>query len=120
MDKIDWTKPIETIAVDVNGANVPAQYVRTLRTSNKCRHVIVWKNYGEEFVETCDDFGFRYHAHLPKIKPFIRNVVPPLVLYGIKGVTRSWGQTQLPTDTHRIVLKSDDLHRLMTPIGGSQ
>ena len=103
MNKIDWTKPIETIAGN------PAKLIHILKNA-RCPYVVELTDpFGSQSVRCFRDgsLGCTY----------LRNVAPPLVLYGRPDIAEAdWSRRRFPLDTHMLTLTPEDLARCMRPV----
>jgi len=122
MNKIDWTKPIETL----NGHSATLLHVLE-NDYVVCKHSVIYMNDNKEYLLQCNEFGQIVDGgpndNRRRLTLFIRNVAPPLVLYGrleplwpndIEGT--GWTHLQGRTDTHVMTLTPDDIKRLVKPI----
>ncbi len=113
MNKIDWTKPIETTQ------GYPATLLSVLKGTDYPYLVVIADHFGNETAHT---FG-----ELPSTSSnagnHLRNVAPPLCLYGrleerwggdIEGM--AWTHTRGKSDTHVMKIPADRLNEFVKPL----
>ncbi len=99
---IDWTKPIEAL----DG------------TAAKLLHVLSHAKYPYVVVFTSPS-GYEQIRFLKarECELYVRNVQPPLTLYGRLDNLNPWTKNKGYYDTHVMTLTPDDIKRLIKPIG---
>ncbi len=117
MSKIDWTKPIETLE------GRPATLMTILKNSAAPYLIVSTLSDGRE---TAWAFADSDDTSMPQAVYSIRNVVPPLRLYGRLDKSRGdteglgWTPSKGSGDTHVIELTPDDLKRVMRPLSAQE